>query len=97
MNDQSPNPIDSTRIIVLVYGMLENGRPFWVFVAIKPSKYKDFLTAQKEGTLDLRQFTPFGEIIISGEGKSPPDDVTIKVAEMYQTDPAKLKAQVEAE
>lgn len=89
MTDQKPNP-DLTRIIVLVYGMLETGGPFWVYVAVKPSKYQDFLKAQKEGTLDLYHFDGFGEIIVSGEGRVPPDEVTLKVAEMYQTDPSTL-------
>lgn len=94
MTDQQPNKADLTRIIVLVYGLLESGNPFWVFVAVKPGEYPAFLTAQKDGSLDLYQFAPFGEIIISGVGKSPPDEVTLKVAEMYQTDPAALKAKV---
>ena len=87
---------DLTRTIVLVYGLLTNGDPFWVFVAVKPSQYQACIDAQKDGSLNLYQFAPFGEIIVSGEGKSPPDEVTIKVAEMYQTDPAKLKAQISA-
>ena len=79
-----------TRTIVLIYGLLEDGGPFWLYAAVKPSKYVPFLTAQKEGTLDLYAFAPFGEVIVSGKGKSPPDEVTLKVAEMYQTDPATL-------
>lgn len=93
-NNNTNEKIDLTRTIILLYGILENGNPFWVFVAVKPSKYQDFLKAQKEGSLNLHQFLPYGEIIVSGTGKSPPDDVTIKVAEMYQTDPEKLKEQV---
>jgi hypothetical protein len=85
MTGDKPNP-DLTRTIVLVYGMLESGSPFWVYVAVKPSKYQAFMTAQKDGTLDLYKFEPYGEIIVSGEGRMPPDEVTLKVAEMYQTD-----------
>ena len=94
MTDKLPNNSDLMRTIVLVYGLLENGNPFWVFVAVKPSQYQPFITAQKNGSLNLYQFAPYGEIIVSGIGKSPPDEITIKVAEMYQTDPEKLKAQV---
>lgn len=90
MNDPK-SPIDELkRIIVLIYGMLDNGSPFWVFAAVRPGKYQAFLTAQKEGKVDLYKFDVYGEIIVSGEGKSPPDDITLKVAEMYQTDPAVL-------
>jgi len=78
---------DLTRIIVLIYGMLENGNPFWLFAAVRPGRYQAFVTAQKEGKLDLYHFDSYGEIIVSGEGKSPPDDIILKVAEMYQTSP----------
>jgi len=79
---------DKTRTIVLLYGLLESGSPFWVFAAVRPSKYQTFLTQQKAGEVDLYHFEEFGEIIVSAEGKHPPDAVTIKVAEMYQTDPS---------
>ncbi len=97
MTEVQQNNMDLTRTIVLVYGVLENGNPFWVFVAVKPSRYQSFVKAQKDGTLNLYQFTEYGEIIVSGVGTSPPDDVTIKVAEMYQTDPNKLKEQVNSQ
>ena len=90
MSDAKSKPDDLTRIIVLIYGMLDSGKPFWTFAAIKPSKYQEFQQAQKDGKIDLYQFKPFGEIIVSGEGKSPPEDVTLKVAELYQTDPDTL-------
>ena len=97
MNETTtPNP-DLIRTIVLVYGMLETGGPFWVYVAVKPSKYQAFLTAQKEGKIDLYTFDEFGEIIISGEGRMPPDEVTLKVAEMYQTDPSTIFQAIEKE
>lgn len=92
--ENNTNTQEQTRTIVLVYGLLENGNPFWVFVAVKPSQYNAFITAQKDGSLNLYEFSEYGEIIVSGEGKSPPDEVTIKVAEMYQTDPAKLKENI---
>ena len=78
-----------TRTIVLIYGLLENGNPCWIYAAVKPSKYQAFLTAHKEGKVDMYDFAPYGEIIVSGEGKTPPDEITLKVAEMYQTDPTK--------
>lgn len=86
----SPPADDSKRIIVLMYGILDNGQPFWLFSAVRPGKYQRFIAAQKEGELNLYQFDEYGEIIVSGEGRSPPDEVTLKVAEMYQTDPATL-------
>lgn len=97
MTDDKSQKDDLTRIIVLVYGMLENGGPFWVFVAVKPSKYQPFLAAQKDGSLDLNRFDAYGEIIVSGEGRTPPDEVTLKIAEMYQTDPSTLFQPIDIE
>lgn len=96
-DDHNQQPDDLTRIIMLVYAMLEGGQPCWVYAAVKPSKHEDFTAAQKDGTLDLYNFTEFGEIIVSGEGKSPPDDVTLKVAEMYQTDPTTIFQPIDVE
>lgn len=91
-----PDPLeDLKRTIVLLYGIMDNGGPFWVFAAVRPSKYQQFVAAQKESTLMLNQFSVFGELIVSGEGKSPPDEVILKVAEMYQTDPASLVQNVQ--
>jgi hypothetical protein len=79
-----------TRTIVLMYGLLDNGEQYWIYASVKPSKYPAFLAAQKDNTLDVYDFQPYGEIIVSGKGKAPPDEVTLKVAEMYQTEPDKL-------
>jgi hypothetical protein len=95
--NNAPSPSDLARTIVLVYGLLQSGGPFWMFVAVRPDAYKEFLAAQKDGTLDLQAFAPYGEIIVSGQGKAPPDEVTLKVAELYQTDPAALKAKLAVE
>lgn len=96
MNDSSPpitpntavNPDDVTRIIMLIYGKLENGGPFWCYVAVKPSKFEDFKQAEAAGRIDLYAFEPYGEVIVSAEGQTPPEEVTIKVAEMYGADPS---------
>lgn len=81
------NPDEYSRVIVLIYGTLEGDKPFWCYVAVKPTRYQHFLEEQREGILNLQEFTPYGEIIIYGEGSIPPEHVTLKVAEVYQTDP----------
>lgn len=98
MNDLSPpstppveNKYDAdalSRVIMLLYGQMDHGGPFWCYVAIKPSQFESFKAAEKAGTIDLYNFTEFGEVIVSAEGKVPPDDVTLKVAEMYGADPS---------
>lgn len=101
MTEQRPeeavNPDDIARVIVLVYGVLDDSKPFWCYVAVKPSRYQPFLDAQKEGALNLYEFGPFGEVIISGEGNQPPEAVTLKVAEVYQTDPRKFFSPIDPE
>ena len=91
MTESDPTQ-DLKRTIVLIYGVLDNGSPFWVFSAVKPSKYPSFQEAYKNGMLDIHKFDAFGEILVCGEGKGPPDAVTLKVAEMYQPDSATLMA-----
>lgn len=101
MNTPNPNLDLLSRVIVLIYGMLENGNPCWMYAAVKPSKYEGFMNDHKAGKVDVHNFSPYGEIIVSGEGKSPPDEITLKVAEMYQTDlsktnqPDEIKEEIE--
>ena len=71
------------RTITILYGKLKNGSPFVSLTAIRPSKYQLLLRAHKEGTLDLDDFHVYGEPIVSCEGTSFPQDVVLKVAEMY--------------
>lgn len=75
---------------MLVYGVMDHGGPFWCYVAVKPSMYDQFKAAEAGGTLDLYNFDALGEIIVSAEGETPPEEVTLKVAEMYNTDPSKF-------
>lgn len=84
------DPDTISRIIMLVYGRMEHGGPFWCYVAVKPSQYDAFKQAEASGTLDLYNFDAFGEIIVSAEGETPPDEVTVKVAELYNADPSKF-------
>jgi non-specific serine/threonine protein kinase/serine/threonine-protein kinase len=86
-----------SRTIVLLYGVMESNEPFWVFAAIRPSRYQEFMQAHKEGKVDLEAFAPWGELIISGEGKTPPKIVLDKVATMYQTDPEQFSKRFEDE
>ena len=75
-----------SRVIMLLYGKMDHGGPFWCYVAIKPSKFNAFKDAEKAGSIDLYNFEEFGEVIVSAEGQTPPEDVTLKVAEMYGAD-----------
>lgn len=85
-NDDKYNPDKLSRVIMLLYGKMEHGEPFWCYVAIKPSQFEAFKSAEAAGSIDLYDFEVFGEVIVSAEGKSPPEEVTMKVAEMYGAD-----------
>src|SRR5688572_2464679 len=80
------HPDNISRIIMLVYGKLENGNSFWCYCAVKPSQFDKFKADEAAGSLDLYNFDPYGEVIVSGEGEKPPIEVTEKVAEMYNAD-----------
>lgn len=88
---------DNKRTIALLYGVMNTGAPFWLFAAVRINKYQQFQEAYKNGTLDIHQFEPYGEIIVIGDGKNPPDDIILKVAELYQTDPATLMQDLQSE
>lgn len=89
---EAPPPLSNAtaRVIVLLYGSMANGKPFWLFAAVKPESYEDFQKAQKDNTLNFNAFEPYGEVIVAGEGQTPPPEVTLKIAEVYQTDPSKF-------
>lgn len=80
------NPDNLSRVIMLLYGKMDHGGPFWCYVAVKPSQFEAFKAAEAAGNIDLYNFEPFGEVIVSAEGQTPPEEVTLKVAEMYGAD-----------
>lgn len=93
MNQTPPNtpndkfdPDNVSRIIMLLYGKMDHGGPFWCYVAIKPSQFEAFKAAEAKGTIDLYNFDAFGEVVVSAEGQTPPEEVTLKVAELYGAD-----------
>jgi len=82
------DPDALSRVIMLLYGKMDHGGPFWCYVAVKPSQFDAFKAAETAGKIDLYNFESFGEVIVSAEGQTPPEEVTAKVAEMYGADPA---------
>lgn len=84
--DDKYNPDNLSRVIMLLYGKMDHGGPFWCYVAVKPSQFEAFKAAEAAGNIDLYNFEPFGEVIVSAEGQTPPEEITLKVAEMYGAD-----------
>lgn len=75
------------RIVMLVYGKMDNGGPYWSYVAVRPTRYDQFTLLWRQGGLNMQYFERegFGEVIVSGDGVVPPPDVTKKVAAMFNT------------
>jgi hypothetical protein len=72
---------------MLVFGPMQQGGSYWCYVAVKPSQYAQFQQDLKAKKLDLHKFGPYGEIIVSGEGLTPPQEVTSQVIKLYGADP----------
>jgi hypothetical protein len=84
--DDKYAPDNLSRVIMLLYGKMDHGGPFWCYVAVKPSQFEGFKAAEAAGNIDLYNFDAYGEVIVSAEGQTPPEEVTLKVAEMYGAD-----------
>jgi hypothetical protein len=78
-------PDDRARLVSLTVGKMENGSPYWCYIAIKPSRYGEFTALIKAGNYNMQNFVDdgFGEVIVSGTGMTPPTDVTKQVAKMF--------------
>jgi hypothetical protein len=81
----SPDPDSLSRIVMLAFGAMDHGGPYWCYVAVKPSRYDEFRKVMATKKYNIQQFAgdDYGEIIVSGEGVTPPQDVTKKVAELF--------------
>ena len=80
------DPDNLSRVIMLLSGNTDHGGPFWCYAAIKPSQLEGFKAAEGAGSIDLYNFEAYGEVIVAAEGQTPPEEVTLKVAEMYGAD-----------
>jgi len=91
---EPPNlaPDHVARVVMLVYGVMSNSKPFWCFVAAKPTRYKELQALVAAKTFDIRKYEEdgFGEIVVSGEGVTPPNDVVQTVAKMFDVPVKKL-------
>lgn len=86
MTDTPTSANDLARIIMLVYGPMQNGKgAYWCYVAIRPSEYDRFMELHKAKKVNLYEFESvgFGEVIVSGQGVRPPSEVTYQVAQIY--------------
>jgi len=69
--------------VVIVYnrGKLEDGSPYWLYIAVKPSKYREYV--EKTSKHEMITFSDYGEIIKYGYEESVPDDIRIEMEREY--------------
>ena len=74
----------NSNILVYMTSTLADGRPYYAYVAIKPSRYSEFMAlceAKQEIILE-----EYGEIIASGFESSPPPEVIAMMRNTYGFD-----------
>jgi len=71
-------------IIVYHEGILEDGSPYWVYVAVKPSKYKAF--TDKASRKEVIEYNQYGEIIQYGFDTVVPESIKELMKREYGCD-----------
>ena len=68
-------------LVVFVRGKLAGGKPYWAYLAMKPSMAKAFKEVQSKGVaFDLEEY---GTIIEWGEGDEPPAAIVEQMKNTY--------------
>lgn len=86
MSDTAVNNNDKTeetRNITLVRGLMERGGFYWCYVAVKPERLLEFQKQVAENKYNIQNFVKdgYGEVIVSGHGRTPPKDITALLVE----------------
>ena len=61
----------------------EQGRACWYYLRLSPQTYKDYQRQLKTDKIDV---VDFGEIIESGWGERPPEDVIVRMKRDFDCD-----------
>lgn len=95
--DQILTPDNVARAVMMLFGKMADSNPFWVFVAVKPTRRAELAQRVKSKTLEITRFVEegFGEIIVSGESLFPPRDVLKTLSEMFSIPMRDLFADVD--
>lgn len=67
-------------ILVYSHGMAGDGRPYYAYVAIRPSKYTEFHAASAAGQSLL--LSEYGTVVAGGFADRPPPDVVRRMREI---------------
>jgi hypothetical protein len=71
-------------IVVRDQGVLKSGKPYWVYLAVKPSKYKEFMQAAKAHKTIRHK--DYGKILKHGFDKIIPSTVQEEMKQKYGCD-----------
>ena len=87
MSNKTPDitPDHVARMVTLTFGKMADSKPFWCFLAVRPSRYEELSQVVAAKIFDINNFVKdgYGEIIVSGEGVMPPNDVIKKISAMF--------------
>lgn len=80
--DSTANNAADKRVIILLRGVMEGGGFYWCYVAVKSDLIRQFQKAVA-AKYNIQNFAKdgYGEVVVSGRGRNPPDDVTQKLSE----------------
>lgn len=67
-------------VTLLVRGKKQEGGFYWAYIAMKPSMISQLQDARKRGMFDLDEY---GTILESGDEEFPPQEIVVRMAEMY--------------
>jgi len=71
-------------IIVLNRGKLDDGAPYWAYIAVKPSRYREFIKATEERRRVLLE--EYGAFLHYGYGEDVPESVREEMKSSYGFD-----------
>lgn len=71
-------------VIICSCGTSSDGRPYWLYLAVKPSKYKEYKRLSAQHT--MIRFSDYGKILRRGYGEEVPAEVKQEMKEKYGCD-----------
>jgi|SRR5579884_2630732 len=77
----------TSAVIVRVIGTLDTGGPFWLYLAVKPSKYAEFM--QCEGSI---RYADYGTVLRYGFDKEVPAAIKEEMKQSHGCDDSFLAA-----
>lgn len=74
----------SDAVIVLSQGIASDGRPYWAYIAVRPSRYADYMRAAKAHETVI--FSDYGAILQYGFAKEVPLSIKAQIKRRYGFD-----------